>query len=168
MCRVPSRLVWPILAVALAGRSTSPLSRIVTSACQPCRSILVTVPTVTSFTRTRELGWIFVTSGSWACTSIGTGPAALGARQRQRVQAAPAASSETGCDDYDGHADLHSAQRFSGHRPTLWGTIMPGKPSAGLVATVASAGSGALSVACGGLSSAVSGSGADCADGSGR
>ena len=42
MCSEPNRLVWPSLAVALAGRSTSPLSSIVTNACQPWRSIFVT------------------------------------------------------------------------------------------------------------------------------
>ncbi len=35
-CSEPSRLVCPTVAVALAGRSTSPLSRMVTSACHPC------------------------------------------------------------------------------------------------------------------------------------
>lgn len=45
-CIEPSRLVWPTLAVALAGRSTSRLMRIVISACHPWRSILVMLPTV--------------------------------------------------------------------------------------------------------------------------
>ncbi|CFR87193.1 Uncharacterised protein [Mycobacterium tuberculosis] len=64
----------PILAVALAGKSTSPSSRMVTNACQPWRSIFVTWPTVTSATRTREFGWMLLTSGSCAWTAKDPGP----------------------------------------------------------------------------------------------
>ena len=64
----------PILAVALAGRSTSPLSCIVTNACQPWRSIFVTWPTVTSATRTREFGWMLLTSGICAWITKEPGP----------------------------------------------------------------------------------------------
>jgi len=63
MCSEPSKLVWPSLAVALAGNWTSPLSSMVTKACQPCRSILVTLPTVTSLSRTREFCSMLSTSG---------------------------------------------------------------------------------------------------------
>src|ERR1700748_2985158 len=48
MCSEPSRLVWPIVAVALAGSLTLPLIVIVTSACQPWRLMSLTFPTVTS------------------------------------------------------------------------------------------------------------------------
>ena len=85
-CSEPSRLVWPILAVALAGSSTSPSSRIVTSACQPCRSILVTLPTVTSPTRTREFCSSVVDVGQLRLDRERARAAARGARQRQRVQ----------------------------------------------------------------------------------
>src|SRR6478752_2672604 len=62
----PSRLVVPTLAVLFAGRWTSPSIRMVTSACQSCTSILVTLPTLTSATRTRVFRWITTTSGNWA------------------------------------------------------------------------------------------------------
>ena len=55
MCWEPSRLVCPTFAVALAGRWTSPSIRIVTRACQSRTSIPVTLPTLTSATRTRVL-----------------------------------------------------------------------------------------------------------------
>ncbi|KDP06746.1 hypothetical protein MAV101_10400 [Mycobacterium avium subsp. hominissuis 101] len=63
MCIDPSRLVWPSLAVELAGRCTSPSMRMVTRACQSCSSILVTLPTLTSSTRTRVFSWMVTTSG---------------------------------------------------------------------------------------------------------
>ena len=74
MCSDPSRLVWPIETVELAGRSTSPLSLRVSKACQPCRSMVVTVPTLTSPTRTREFSWMLFTSGSWAWIVKAPGP----------------------------------------------------------------------------------------------
>src|SRR5258708_2267632 len=46
----------------------------VTSACQPCRSILVTLPTVTSATRTREFGSMLSTSGICAWMVKAPGP----------------------------------------------------------------------------------------------
>ncbi len=66
MCIEPSRLVVPTLAVLFAGRWTSPLMRMVTRACQSCTSILVTLPTLTSATRTRVFSWMTTTSGSCA------------------------------------------------------------------------------------------------------
>jgi len=45
MCGDPSRLVWPIVAVALAGRSTSPVECHRELCGQPCSfRIFVTVP----------------------------------------------------------------------------------------------------------------------------
>src|SRR5690349_24128201 len=66
MCIEPSKLVCPTLAVLFAGRCTSLLMRMVTSACQFCTSILVTLPTFTSATRTRVFCWMTTTSGNWA------------------------------------------------------------------------------------------------------
>ena len=74
MCSEPSRLVWPMVAVALAGSSTSPSRVIVSSACQPWRSIFVTLPTVTSPTCTREFGSRLLTSGSCAWMVYEPGP----------------------------------------------------------------------------------------------
>ena len=62
-CLDPSRLVWPILAVALAGSDTEPSSATVTRACQLSVSIALILPTVTSLTMTGEFGLIDVTSG---------------------------------------------------------------------------------------------------------
>ncbi|SLH82835.1 Uncharacterised protein [Mycobacteroides abscessus subsp. abscessus] len=61
----PSKLVWPILAMALAGRRTSRLSETVTRACQSCTSMSVTEPTSTSSTRTGEFAVSVVTFGIW-------------------------------------------------------------------------------------------------------
>src|SRR5439155_6224366 len=64
----------------------------VSSACQPCSSILVTLPTVTSATRTRELGCRLVTLGScaWIVNEPGPPPAVPGSgsvfRPRQPPQ----------------------------------------------------------------------------------
>src|SRR5882757_6249023 len=74
MCWLPSRLVWPTLAVALAGSTTLALSFMVTRACQPSRSIPVTLPTVTSSTRTREFCSMLSTSGICALTVYAPGP----------------------------------------------------------------------------------------------
>ena len=74
MCIDPSRLVCPTLAVLLAGRWTSPSIRMVTSACQSCTSILVTLPTLTSPTRTRVFCWITTTSGNCAWIVYEPGP----------------------------------------------------------------------------------------------
>ena len=74
MCCEPSKLVWPSLAVALAGRSTSPFRRMVTNACQSWRWIFVTLPTVTSATRTREFCCRLLTSGICAWITKEPGP----------------------------------------------------------------------------------------------
>ncbi len=66
ICSEPRRLVKPIVAVELSGRITSRFRLIVTRACHPWRSIFVSVPTLTSPTRTRELGWMLLTSGNSA------------------------------------------------------------------------------------------------------
>src|SRR5882672_5048425 len=73
-CSEPNRLVCPNFTVALAGRSTSPSSDTVSSACQPCSSTFVTLPTVTSPTRTRELGCKLVTLGNSAWIAYEAGP----------------------------------------------------------------------------------------------
>ena len=63
MCWEPSRLVCPMAAVAFLGRSTPPLRRTLTRACQSRNVIDVIRPTSTSPTRTGELTEIVVTSG---------------------------------------------------------------------------------------------------------
>lgn len=58
----------PILAVAFAGSATSPSRATVTRACQSSTSILVTLPTWTSSTRTGEFWVRVVTFGIWIRT----------------------------------------------------------------------------------------------------
>src|SRR3981189_1044382 len=100
-CSDPSRLVWPTVAVALAGRSTSPLMLMVSRARQPLRSILVTLPTVTSPTRTREFCSMLSTSGScaWIVYEPGPPPSVPGSgtefRPRQPHLDSPAAANTT-------------------------------------------------------------------------
>ena len=147
MCSEPSRLVWPSVAVALAGSSTSPLSFIVTSACQPWRSILVTVPTFTSPTRTREFGSMLSTSGicAWMVNPPGPCPA------RRAAEASSTLASRRSLPTR-GRAPASLPRRESTW-PASWsdppllargpaGTIIPVRPSAGLVAIGASAASG--------------------------
>ena len=55
MCCEPSRLVWPILAVALAGSLTVGSTSSVSTAIQFFNSMARTLPTKTSATRTRLL-----------------------------------------------------------------------------------------------------------------
>src|ERR1700739_1162612 len=165
MCGDPNTLVWPTVAVALPGRFTSPSSFIVISACQPWRSILVTVPTLTSPTRTREFCSTVVTSGSCAWTSKAPGPCPFGARNRSEFHAPPSASR------HDGPNQCGYRQRSSGTQPGLghgWppvGSIKPGNPCVGSVAAATaapgSAGGGAPggSVVAGGAVSGPGGAG---------
>ena len=53
-CIEPSRLVWPTVATALAGITTSGFTETSTSACQSVTVILRTLPTTTSPTITGE------------------------------------------------------------------------------------------------------------------
>src|ERR1700752_4342293 len=65
---------------------------------------------------------------------------ALGAGQRQRIQPAPAAAGYPGHDHERHQARRHAAPAAVSHEPPPGGTIMPGSPAAGLVATVSVAG----------------------------
>ena len=53
-CIDPSRLVWPTVATALAGTTTSGCTETSTFACHPCTVILPTLPTTTSSIITGE------------------------------------------------------------------------------------------------------------------
>ncbi len=100
----PNRLVWPSVAVAFAGSSTSPLSSIVTSACQPCRSIFVMWPTFTSPDPDAGIRLDVVHVGHLRLNRERPRPLALDTRQRKRVQPSPAgtAGQHPGQHDYDG------------------------------------------------------------------
>src|SRR6476659_6131172 len=147
MCSEPSRLVWPSLAVALAGSWTSPLSFIVTSACQPWRSILVTVPTFTSPTRTRELGSMLSTSGicAWMVNPPGPVPCTPGSGSEfnpcQPAQPANARAS-TQTYPYTNPLGAHHGPTLPCSRVGPAGTIIPVRPSAGLVAIPSAASGG--------------------------
>src|SRR5271166_4507523 len=65
---------------------------------------------------------------------------ALGAGQRQRIQPAPTAAGYPGQDDECRQSRRYAAQAGASHEPPPWGTIRPGSPAAGFVATVAVAG----------------------------
>src|ERR1700694_4696931 len=64
-----------------------------------------------------------------------TGTAARGARQRQRVQALPAASRQTGEDKQRNGGGGGASPPVPAHAPAPGGTIKPGSPRLGSVAT---------------------------------
>ncbi len=106
----------------------------VTNACQPCRSILVTLPTVTSSTRTREFGSMLSTSGicAWMVNAPGPRPWTPGSGSEFSPCHSPHPDSRERQHD---HADRHANPLRPHHGPTPAGTIMPVSPSAGFVAT---------------------------------
>ena len=82
----------------------------------------MTLPTVTSPTRTREFCCRLLTSGIWAWTTKEPGAAALGAGQRQRIQPAPAAAGHR----RHGH-DQHHAPHGDAAQPLVRHEPPPGR-----------------------------------------
>ena len=98
----------------------------------PCRSILVTVPTLTSPTRTREFGWMLFDVGHLRLDGERARAAALGAGQRQRVQPAPSATRTRG-EHHDQRPTSLDAQPEASSRPPPGGSHHAGQPAAGSV-----------------------------------
>ena len=151
MCKEPSRLVVPILAVALAGRLTSPFRRMLSNACQPWRSILVTWPTVTSATRTREFGSMLLTSGicAWITKEPEPVPCVPGRGSEFSPRQPQPGIAATISDHHQ--VGRRAVPASPCHGPPPGGTIMPGRPSVGSVA------SGAVDAASGAGASAAKG-----------
>ena len=123
MCSEPSRLVWPTLAVALAGSSTSPLSSHRDQRVPALAFDLGDGADVDVADPDARVRFDVVHVGQLRLDGERAGTAALGARQRQRVQPLPSPQPD---------AASANTQHADGARESSFDRIMirlPGAPS---------------------------------------